>query len=143
MQVIIAELKSAQLFISILQDEIKSRASISKREHNLRGDKGVVLDSLQDRDSIVGAPSGVLQTRMDHSNTTKSKSSQASKEISRTSSGNTDSQEVEIKIHGPIPVIVNPSAWRDERCSPSGNITCRGGTSTARSMQALTHSTIS
>ena len=37
----------------------------------------------------------------------------------------------------------NPSAWSDERCSHSINITCRGETSTARTLHSLTHSTIS
>jgi hypothetical protein len=39
-------------------------------------------------------------------------------------------------------VSSNPSAWSDEPCSRSVNITC-GGTSTTRHLHSLTHSTIS
>jgi len=66
-----------------------------------------VLDGLQDSDSLVVALNGVPHTGKDHKNTIKTRSSQASKVISSTSSGNTDSHETEISNHRPIPVIVN------------------------------------
>ena len=58
-------------------------------------------------DSLVVAQNGVPQTGKDHRNTIITRSSQASKVISSTSSGNTDSHETEISNHRPIPVIVN------------------------------------
>jgi len=66
-----------------------------------------VLDNLQDNDSIVVAPNGVPQTGKDHKNIIKTRSSQAPKVISSTSSGNTNSHETEISNLRLIPVIVN------------------------------------
>jgi lysophospholipase L1-like esterase len=69
-----------------------------------------VLDNFQVSDSIGVAPNGVPHTGKDHRNIIKTRSSQAPKVISSTSSGNTDSHETEINNHRPIPVIVNGQA---------------------------------
>ena len=66
-----------------------------------------VFDSIQDNDSRVVAPNGVPQTGKDHKNFIKTRSSQAPKVISSTSSDNTNSHETEISNLRLIPVIVN------------------------------------